>query len=440
MNKHRPGNFFERAILLLAFLSLLPPQGVVNSAAPWGTNYVVAKTTSTVEEHPRMAAGPNGAMTAVYSLDYDVYAATRSPGSSAWNSPVIITDPARQMAIRPDVAVGSNGTIYTVWTDKRSGFNNDIYFSRSTDGGATWSANVDIIPPVNHDPNQVEPAIALDPRLGNNNVIYVASLENPASGQMFIDFSRSTDGGSTWTFQRLTYPVGPTIYKIGSQALAVDAQGRIYLIFDELDTLDTRSFFTTSNDGGQTWKEMIPLTPPFDGCLVAHHPALDLGNTGVIYVAYVETYHTGCNHDDKAGVHIKVIRSANEGQNWENPILAVFAWPKDILQNVGLAVLPNGFGVTDDEIVIAWSDSPAKFQLYSVGSKNGGASWGDPVKISDAAGSENINADFPQLLIADGIVQAIWRDARRNSSVRVPYTAAMLPSLDHTLYLPMVVK
>jgi hypothetical protein len=123
---------------------------------------------------------------------------------------------------------------------------------------------------------------------------------------------------------------------------------------------------------------------------------------------------------------LKLLRSANEGQNWEGPVLAgPSSHPKDILQTLGLAVLANGSGVTDDGIVIAWSDYPAKFQLYSLQSQNGGVDWGVPVMISDAAGAVNINADFPDLVISNGVVHAIWRDGRRNTSLRIPYTAAM---------------
>ena len=43
-------------------------------------------------------------------------------------------------ADEPDVvAIGNN--VYTVWKDDRDGNNASILFARSTDGGATWSAN-----------------------------------------------------------------------------------------------------------------------------------------------------------------------------------------------------------------------------------------------------------------------------------------------------------
>jgi hypothetical protein len=174
---------------------------------------------------------------------------------------------------------------------------------------------------------------------------------------------------------------------------------------------------------------------------VVHHPALAVGNTGVVYVAYVQTNHTGCNNNETEKIQVKLLRSANEGQNWETPILVGPSnQPKDILQTLGLAVLPHGSGVDDDEIVIAWSDYPAKFQLYSIQSQNGGANWDAPVKISDAPGAENINADFPELITSNGVVIAIWRDARQNTSLRIPYAAAMTPSFGHFLFLPLTLR
>ncbi len=68
-NKGSLLSLFNKAVWLLVFL--LPLQSA-NSAAPWGINQMVALTDSTIEERPRMAAGPNGEMVAVYSMEYAI--------------------------------------------------------------------------------------------------------------------------------------------------------------------------------------------------------------------------------------------------------------------------------------------------------------------------------------------------------------------------------
>ena len=57
--------------------------------------------------------------------------------------------PVRTGDIIPDFAVDrSSGALYAVWQDSRfsGGSHDDIAFSRSTDGGNTWSAPVKVEP------------------------------------------------------------------------------------------------------------------------------------------------------------------------------------------------------------------------------------------------------------------------------------------------------
>ena len=67
--------------------------------------------------------------------------------------------------VRPSIVADQDENIYTVWQDARYGgtYNNRIYFSRSTDGGATWSANTSLTPeiPASTVVNQLSPRIAI---------------------------------------------------------------------------------------------------------------------------------------------------------------------------------------------------------------------------------------------------------------------------------------
>ncbi|MCK5057959.1 MAG: IPT/TIG domain-containing protein [Candidatus Aminicenantes bacterium] len=91
-------------------------------------------------------------------------------------------------SLYPAIAVDSSGNINVVWFDSTSS-NNEIFFSRSTDNGATWSAAVNI-----SFSSGVSsfPAIAVDSS-GNINVTWC----NHTLGNDEIFFSRSTDNGSS---------------------------------------------------------------------------------------------------------------------------------------------------------------------------------------------------------------------------------------------------
>jgi len=109
------------------------------------------------------------------------------------------------MAVAPD----NPDTVYAVWNDGRwdtpfsiyghPGKHGDIAFSRSTDGGATWSAPLR----VNDDPlangiDQFMPAIAVAPD-GAIGVSWYDRRVNPGSYLYDTFYSQSTDGGLTWS-------------------------------------------------------------------------------------------------------------------------------------------------------------------------------------------------------------------------------------------------
>ena len=95
----------------------------------------------------------------------------------------------QQIAVRGD-------TVYLVWTDNRNG-NFDIWFSRSTDRGATWGQNVRVDhPPANDTAKQWYPAIAVDYR-GYIYVIWTDGRPNNTYTNIF--FSKSTNGGQSFS-------------------------------------------------------------------------------------------------------------------------------------------------------------------------------------------------------------------------------------------------
>src|SRR5882762_7086509 len=141
-----------------------------------------------------------------------------------WSQPIIVNtlqtvgvvDPKTQEFLRtgdviPNIAVDrKTGTVYVVWQDARfsSGLRDGIALSKSTDGGLTWSAPVQ----VNQAPLVQAFTAAVD----------VAS--NGAIGVTYYDFRKDTNDPSV---------------------------------------LLTNYWQITSHDGGAKWKE-LPLAGPFD--------------------------------------------------------------------------------------------------------------------------------------------------------------------------------
>ncbi|MDQ6746943.1 MAG: glycoside hydrolase, partial [Candidatus Dormibacteraeota bacterium] len=103
----------------------------------------------------------------------------------------------RLNTIPSTAASQASSTLVTVWADGRNG-KDDIYFSRSTNGGTTWSAAARVAHNAAGSSYQVEPWVAVAPN-GRFDVIWYDDRDFPANLNTFhIYASHSTDDGATW--------------------------------------------------------------------------------------------------------------------------------------------------------------------------------------------------------------------------------------------------
>ncbi|MEN3026452.1 MAG: hypothetical protein ABDH31_01940 [Chlorobiota bacterium] len=84
----------------------------------------------------------------------------------------------------------------------------NIYFSHSTDGGATWSQPVIVHSDTAGD--QFWPWMALDPTTGDLAIMYMDSRDDPQNLLVTVSVSYSSDGGTTWVDRR----VGDTLWDL----------------------------------------------------------------------------------------------------------------------------------------------------------------------------------------------------------------------------------
>jgi hypothetical protein len=219
--------------------------------------------------------------------------------------------------------------IYAAWTEfdaYGSASPNDssrILFSRSTDGGLTWSTPVRVSDRggncIDSD-STVEGAV---PAVGPNGEVYLSW-----SGPLGIMFDKSTDGGVTFGADRfVTHQPGgwdfdvPGIYRCNGMPVTVcdvstsPYRGTIYINWsDQRNGLNnTDVFLIKSTDGGNTWSNVKRVN---DDLTTTHQffswMAID-PTTGFVYIVFYDRRNYTTTQTD-----VYVARSTDGGETFQN--------------------------------------------------------------------------------------------------------------------------
>lgn len=180
----------------------------------------------------------------------------------------------------------------------------DVYHRRSLDAGTNWSAPLRLSQ-VGREEASDYPRLAVDANGG----LHAAwtQLRRPAgwppSGGYY---SRSVDGGQTWTAPRLM--IGKDH---GSGGIAAMADGRVHLVWNSVGTIGER-LHQWSADGGVQWSEPQTIPLQFSGGFTGY-PALAADATNTLHLV---TGVTGA-----AGKHGEMYYAAWDGGVWSRDVL-----------------------------------------------------------------------------------------------------------------------
>lgn len=276
----------------------------------------------------------------------------------------------------PQVAVDGTGNIYAVWQDDTA-TNANILFSRSNDGGATFSAPLNVS---KSSGSSFNPLISVD-RQGSINVVWISN----APGNNDVFFSRSTDGGGTFSAPlNLSNDPADSL----SPQLAVDGSGNIDVVW-ESDNIKFGVLFSYSTDGGATFSAPVDLATNTGGSFGAQ---LALAADGSINVVWED--------DSNFGSTISYSRSTDNG--------ATFSAPKNLSGNLGNSFESQIAVDAGGNIDVIWADStPGNFEIFFSRSTDQGATFSSPNNLSNSPGNSlhaHIGVD------ATGGVYAVWEE------------------------------
>ena len=169
----------------------------------------------------------------------------RSTDSGATFGPIINLSNNAEVSTNPAIAVSGND-VHVVWNDAPTFGNFDVFYKRSTDGGASFTE------PTKNLSNSAENSVFPDITVSGNNVYVVWDEE--VSGTRDILYRRSVDGGNTFsdTIKNLSnnppQSVSPAIAVIGNN---------VHVVWREGVPGGSDIFYRRSVDGGNTFPNVI---------------------------------------------------------------------------------------------------------------------------------------------------------------------------------------
>ncbi|MFC2156051.1 sialidase family protein, partial [Acidobacteriota bacterium] len=310
--------------------------------ATWDTIVNISNSTND-SKAPSIAVDDTGNINVAWYDDYSSYVHEikfkRSTDSGAtWGSTVTVSN-YTGYARRPDIALDSSGNLNLVWTGGNPG-DYEIYFSRSTDNGATWSSFVNIS---NSSGLSQSPVIAVDSS-GNLNTAWYDN----SPGNYEIYFSRSTDNGTTWSTPVNVSNTTATSY---APAIVVDTNGNLCIAWYDKKTNTWQVYFSRSTNNGTTWSTMQNVSNASVAC---SHPGIAVDSA--VNINMVWSKNTWYNEPIIFG------RSIDNGANWSTPL--------DITNNPMSTMNPEISLDSNGNIYVVWDDDggPDNKFIYFTGS------------------------------------------------------------------------
>jgi hypothetical protein len=281
---------------------------------------------------------------------------------AGWGPTVRLTysDSATHNSMTParSIAAGPTGCIHVVFYDNRTG-SQQVYYKRSVDSGATWSADTLLS---NGGGLKGEPAVA-----ASGGCVH-AVWEDRDSGvyNANVCYRRSTDAGLTWLAETLLVSAS-----FGCRNPSVASQDSFVHVAWADDSAGRELYYRRSTDYGATWGDKVRLTNDIQE---SWHPTLALHDS-FVHLAWRDW------RDHSFEVYYK--HSTDYGVTWGSDTrlsgdLAYGSYDPCIAADSGLVH------------VVWWDTRTTPFEIYYKSSSDEGVNWNDEIRLTnDTTGSYN---------------------------------------------------
>jgi hypothetical protein len=272
------------------------------------------------------------------------------------------------------IVAAPNGVLYAVWEQGKTLVPYDIFFSKSTDNGRTWSGSSG-----DQRINASDGEGALNPldrgtglaltTGGHICVVWAESLTNVSSEIMFV---KSTDGGATWINSSADFPIStPGGLRPSLPKIAADNDQNLHVVWQQSNGSNAEIHYGFSSDGGDTWtsqgSDRIISFPDGNG---AQQPEITVDNNNNAYVVWMEKAFSDSNNT----VHFGKKAAGDTQFSSETEDFPIS------LQHGGSTYEPTIAVAPDGSIHVAWEarnqvGGSSKGAIYYSRSTDDGSTW-----------------------------------------------------------------
>jgi hypothetical protein len=199
------------------------------------------------QEEPTIDADGQGD---VYVAWYDrrdgdprIYVAKSTDGGQTYGFNMQASGSTTPPQFEPDIKV-IGGNVHVVWQDGRTEVNRDIYYASAPSHSLVFGASAKVNRG-SSESNQGAPSLFVEPD-GTVHVVWQDYRDDVSD----VYYGVSTNGGRSFRDEKVNEAAGDSILEKDYPQVSVNAEGTIYVVWQDMDVDDTKVVMAISGNGG----------------------------------------------------------------------------------------------------------------------------------------------------------------------------------------------
>ena len=245
------------------------------------------------------------------------------------------------------------------------------------------------------------------------------SMAPGSSGAVLV--TRSADGGTSWSTPIALITDGPSAFN-DKESVTADPNDShyAYAVWDRLDDTDHGpTYFSRTADGGNTWSAAQAIYDPGVDNQTIGNEVVGLTDGSIVNL-FEEIDGTSGN---SATGTIRLVRSTDHGTTWSTPVTVAENFSVGTVDpDTGAAIragagIPQAAAAPGGRMVVVWQDGRfSNFQrdgIALVRSSDGGLTWSQPVEVNSVHSAPAFTPSVA--VLGDGTIGVSYFDFRKNT-------------------------